>query len=377
MIERFLIYHPLRFDFHMRDFFEECIADHEATWEGLTDEEKHKYRPGLLWSVELEGKLEELIEQSSPALPDDFRENKAGWVEFISHLIDEYGDYRRHGQNIFHFQPQLLTLLTHSDVDALTFDRVKFPFKSFYLHFGRQSGLTIWDSDYVVDGAYIQDTTFRHADGRPDEPFLNVAFTTVNLKGNYAVKGDLASFLCGERHYTADLAFEGGVTVGEAVEGCIADEKESSYRYPVAASWFPFLPQLIRVVINCLCYLSYEERDVVLKFPDFTPRSLVEKLERSKTPKEIQRNESKLESQGFRRIYICGDTIEKTEKAMPTGKEVSTHWRRGHWRNQAYGTGLLLHQLLWIKPTLVRADKGDPQIKHLYNVRDRQVDDRV
>lgn len=43
----------------------------------------------------------------------------------------------------------------------------------------------------------------------------------------------------------------------------------------------------------------------------------------------------------------------------PTGRAVSTHWRRGHWRRQAYGprTADARHKLVFIKPVLVRADR--------------------
>lgn len=43
-------------------------------------------------------------------------------------------------------------------------------------------------------------------------------------------------------------------------------------------------------------------------------------------------------------------------RGEPTGREVSTHWRRGHWRMQACGTGRAERKRILIAPVLVRKD---------------------
>lgn len=42
---------------------------------------------------------------------------------------------------------------------------------------------------------------------------------------------------------------------------------------------------------------------------------------------------------------------------LPTGSELSAHWRRGHFRLQPYGPQASLRKVLFIAPTLVRADR--------------------
>ena len=39
------------------------------------------------------------------------------------------------------------------------------------------------------------------------------------------------------------------------------------------------------------------------------------------------------------------------------GGEVSPHWRRGHMRMQAHGPQMSLRKLIFIAPTLIRADR--------------------
>lgn len=47
-------------------------------------------------------------------------------------------------------------------------------------------------------------------------------------------------------------------------------------------------------------------------------------------------------------------------ESTPTGREVSTHWRRGHWANQPHGPGRSLRKRVLRRPVLVRADLGAP-----------------
>lgn len=45
----------------------------------------------------------------------------------------------------------------------------------------------------------------------------------------------------------------------------------------------------------------------------------------------------------------------RTERSEPseTGISPRSHWRRGHWRSQAYGEGMLLRKTLWIEPVYI------------------------
>ncbi|MEO1295747.1 MAG: hypothetical protein AAFW75_08075, partial [Cyanobacteria bacterium J06636_16] len=54
-------------------------------------------------------------------------------------------------------------------------------------------------------------------------------------------------------------------------------------------------------------------------------------------------------------------TLSLPEKKTASGKPTAithasprTHWRRGHWRNQAMGAGRRQRKLTWIKPTLIK-----------------------
>lgn len=46
------------------------------------------------------------------------------------------------------------------------------------------------------------------------------------------------------------------------------------------------------------------------------------------------------------------------ERGVPTGKSVSPHRRRGHWRRQRVGPGLVETRLVWMAPVLVNASRN-------------------
>ena len=61
------------------------------------------------------------------------------------------------------------------------------------------------------------------------------------------------------------------------------------------------------------------------------------------------------------------------ETTTPAGTHASPrlHWRRGHLRNQALGSGRLLRKLIWIEPTLVGMQEQPPQAKTIDSERQK------
>lgn len=77
----------------------------------------------------------------------------------------------------------------------------------------------------------------------------------------------------------------------------------------------------------------------------------------------------------FRTIEMIQDIVIRQEKTHNhsegegSGKEISTHWRRGHWRTQRFGEKLTQKKMILIKPMLIRADRavghiGDSQTSY-------------
>jgi hypothetical protein len=68
-----------------------------------------------------------------------------------------------------------------------------------------------------------------------------------------------------------------------------------------------------------------------------------------------------LDSPPLARVLLSQDVVvSKTEKhehsGIPTGKNVAAHWRRGHWRNQAFGPNYSQHKKILIAPVLIHKE---------------------
>lgn len=62
-------------------------------------------------------------------------------------------------------------------------------------------------------------------------------------------------------------------------------------------------------------------------------------------------------------VQPAADHLQSPSSAVGTGKGPKPHWRRGHYRMQAYGEKHALRRLLFIKRTLVSADGNAPAPK--------------
>jgi hypothetical protein len=113
----------------------------------------------------------------------------------------------------------------------------------------------------------------------------------------------------------------------------------------------------LRIAANSCLALTNHETSTGFLFPEDVKRDqrlATEKNERG------QRARDRLNLHAlciaFKRTVI----LHKTEgggESDPTGREVGTHWRRGHWRMTPCGSGRKERRRVLIPPVLVRADK--------------------
>lgn len=107
--------------------------------------------------------------------------------------------------------------------------------------------------------------------------------------------------------------------------------------------------------VKMLLYLSLDNTPVILERPHSTaPRIFTGMGKR----KRLERLET---IAGLYDRYVVGPAV--LPKALGTsigngsGREVCAHWRRGHFRIQAFGPGSGQRRLIFVMPTLVRADR--------------------
>jgi hypothetical protein len=297
------------------------------------------------------------------------------------------------GRNIFHFSTSLTSLLKLTDVDEVQWGSIKFPYQSFHINFGPQAEWPLGDPEHLVDGAYLGEILLPNARG------IEVMFTTTSeatrdlTSWNYVLRDDpyyyfpfdvgapndtvgdtFRKTLGSGAHFneawtpieTPDrakgMAAERGIDLTDMPRGATAQEQKIKENL----SQLPIFREALRLAVNCLCYLSSPSREVAERYP---ASDITRAIAQPSTALERARAEKRAVREGYTLIHFCGDSLERDPDAALTGHELSAHWRRGHWRNQAVGRGRSERKLLWIRPTLVRKDKADSVVRgHVYDV---------
>lgn len=118
-----------------------------------------------------------------------------------------------------------------------------------------------------------------------------------------------------------------------------------------------------RVALNCNLFLTqYPTR---LSYADPEQVTRWRQLSRKANPHKAERARRLLAGAvqviEFRQDIKFHDDQEQEPRVHAEGAwshwEVAPHWRRGHWRRQAFGVGMKERKLVFIKPMLIRADR--------------------
>lgn len=286
-------------------------------------------------------------------------------------LAMHYGMFCSHGRQIFHFRPELTEQFRRTDIDDVPAGELNFPYEAFYLSFGRQADLDLRGHGAFADGAYISFLPNRHLqivlttqddDGRPwfltpDNYYylslpLNDPAQSISTLAAKALEDDLKDLRRTGHEQPPYLEAPGGV---------VRNRRPETVQLDIAAlaDGFPVFTEALKLIINGLCYLTAYPEDIETAWPEDTPTALLEKIDRAAKPKDVQRTMSKLTSMGYTKVHFCGKSLSNRTD-VPTGQEVASHWRRGHWRNQPHGPRLTSRKLVWIMPVLVRKDRQSP-----------------
>lgn len=315
-------------------------------------------------------------------------------------LAMAYGRFVQAGRQIIDFPPALTEMLANTDVENIPMKAVKLPFAAQYIYFGPQENLEM-EPGWLVDGAYVES---RGEEG-------DIRFTVTTVPTDHSLSS--LWYIYPETHYSQDFietyreadlshAIDGvlkenikelktrqlksGGDITEMIRTqALLEEKplnipegltvidssptNAGIRMEKALRQHPLYRAALRLVVNGLCYITAYPDDITLAWPSGTPRGLREKTE-SPDSKIATRAKSKLASMGYTPIHICGKRIIEQREAAGVSisqHHVSSHWRRGHWRNQAHGARFSLRKLIWVMPTLIAADRAVAEIPgHLY-----------
>lgn len=321
--------------------------------------------------------------------------------DYIYENFRRWTNWYNNGRNIFSFSKDLLAMLDKTDVSDVKPDSFHLPYDIFYISLKALNIKVSKDSDAIIEGVYIDHNIWNfngeHPEGYCDLSFYFVGdFKEIYLKYLPNVKSSLQPFTNSDEYEETPLGSFWNVylwfqksekreTVKEAVDYFITSLKEeifinnktaeqvSDFDLDFYNSTIKLLDNTLNLVVNCLLYLSQpkERKDIEFKLPNGLPGNLDKKLSFAKTPKDIKKVEDTFSQLGFTKIYYVGQSFKRTHQQMLSGVTLQTHWRRGHWRNQKFGENLNQSKMIWILPTIVNSDKGEPTKGHLYDLQDR------
>ena len=327
----------------------------------------------------------------------------SGHFNVETSLATAYGRFEKSGKQIMHFPPELTELLARTDVESVPMKTIKLPYAAQYLYLGPQKDLEL-EPGWFVDGAYVEPR------GEPGD--LRFTLTTC------PEKQELAStwYVSPEPYYSQDyIETYRESDLAHAIDGVLAErmeefskrllekggditqkireefEKEGGTmpedmvlidKNPQSAYFLlvqekrrhPIYRSAMRLVVNALCYLTAYPDDISTVWPEGTPENLKKRSE-SEDKKTAAKAISKLASMGYNPVYIGGGRVAEQREVTGISAHhhgVATHWRRGHWRNQAYGPGMALRKLLWIMPVLVGVGEENNISGHIYLVGSRE-----
>ena len=262
--------------------------------------------------------------------------------------MESYIKFLDGGRNIFDFSGKLLEMLQQTDVKDIKFKDIKLPYESFYVSF-LDSEIPFRDK-YLLDGAFIRIHNYE------DDPLAKYTIWVVlcgydkeaiQSKTEFGLQSkDLiflsSSLTCENDNSTIEDALE--------FERRIMKDEFNEQHLDVQLEEYKLLIDHLKLVVNALLYLSIPDPDLtdILGNPTEPTRKNEElkKTEEQITPKTNLDNK-------LRHVKLVGYKITKRTD-FKSGKKVRAHWRRGHWRNQKYGTvGNEIKRLIWIRPVVV------------------------
>ncbi len=294
-----------------------------------------------------------------------------------------YGMFNAAGRNIFAIKPKLVEQFGHTDVDEVCLHDMAMPYPGFYISFGPQANLALPEGG-LVDGAYITRMPYK------GQECMKITLSSHNPKFSYDSPLDpvhempppLTFFLPlvpGENMKTLMTRMLAGERLDDHkripnegdVNGFIADSQKRIEQAYIDN--LPVLAKAINLTVNSICFISTFP-EMIRKDEGLTPQQTAVMNKEPQNRKERRAREHimrSMEENGYSNLHFCNDTAtDGKDDAEPgkTGREVDTHWRRGHWRRQPYGPGLTSIRMKLIRPTLVRRDKGGPEYGHIYDV---------
>ncbi len=269
--------------------------------------------------------------------------------------------FKRQGRNVFTADPDLARMLARTDLGEARMEDLVLPYHNMFVaipHEACPGGLP--GRSNVIDGAYVT---------------MNRGNLEIVLAGRTSSEG--RSAWPRDEDPLMWLTVKAGKRLSDALADAVDDHDRlarddddaftpaSGPKAPISAAEKAVAVSAATIVLNIACYLTSAPEDVErVTATEDAPAPLIARA----TGGGLQSAKAKrtLASSGFLPVIVVGRTVGKRiararETASSPHQGVAPHWRRGHWRLQKHGKGLVDTKLVWIWPVVVNAAEGMPE----------------
>ncbi|HDR9174477.1 TPA: hypothetical protein QDB23_001690 [Burkholderia vietnamiensis] len=277
----------------------------------------------------------------------------------LRHWVPLVGQYELCGRQIFDLTDDLVEMLAQTDVGDCTLEDWHPPYDAFYVRFGKRDDIRLpFEDDYeYLDGAFVAVSSL---DTEGLQRRIKFGFSTVKGDGGgVMMPGLFFDFLEGELKLPISNAIEVSfqrkyAEFADNPAGSESGNALNAYRRDLLTDAREILQSATNLLINSLFYIESVGSPKRAEPGRDTPADLTVRWAQS-PPEKRQKLRSTLTRDGYTVVYLIGQELTATGVPRATSTK-RAHWRRGHWRQQPYGSGLQEKRRIWIKPTMIHQD---------------------
>lgn len=360
-------YAPLRYE-ATRPFATQLGRRFVVETSGMTVEQRGKYI-STQWLHLVREAVGNLAVQAGPG---------PGQAEINN--LQVFGKYQSAGRVIFDVRKELSRSLLLTDAHDIPCSALALPCDAFYIHFGQGTGLL--DQGFEIEGVFVAklapsptEPARLLVDAVPSGYFSIREFWSLPMgEGLTGVSISLSNpdeSIVDALSRSIDEIVERNKMVlaqYEELERNLTEKYGKPVKVPTPIDKLgekhDLLTRVLQLTTNTLFFLAAEPDDIYEDWDSSAPSDLIQQTHSDKQGTR-RTAENTLAKQGYIKVrYVGGRYAASVEKAhadthASTGKTVSAHFRRGHFRRQPYGPERAQRKTIFIAPVLVNPGQGE------------------
>ncbi|TCT15218.1 hypothetical protein EDC51_106129 [Bibersteinia trehalosi] len=277
--------------------------------------------------------------------------------------VEVFTRFLASGKIIYELDPSLFKALVLTDVDNIPCSLFNLAYNTFYIQLGGYSN--------VFDGVYIDKwSSSEDVNGNEDSidlvfVYKNYAKKKVSINNFFEEKLNIVTLDISDPNAMIKDVFQDEIMSSFYMHYLISkernmlDDEQTQIFLQKEQSENNEMALLLPLIVNLILYISSYNSDVINDWSSDTPKEKISKLQKTTNSAEQKNVENGLLDAGYSKVKYLGKNFAKSKEAtlllktLEGGRTLSTHFRRGHFRNQHYGKNNSLRKIIFIAPTVV------------------------